>query len=266
MADGLLLNLGCGSRVHPGWINIDFSWRAALRRMPLVGRLAGGELLPNYLNHDLRKGIPFGDASVDVTYASHVLEHLWPEDARMALLEMRRVLKPGGTLRLVVPDLEATARDYLAALEAARKPAGDPQAAMRYEWNVIWMLDQMVRRRPGGRMLEWLTQNRDTPYVRGMDGIFRELAAIDTTHGGSALRRLVKRLAGRRDPNKTGEMHRWMYDSYSLELLLAETGFRDIRNIGPLESRIPGWATLNLDSNPDGTPHQPGSVWMEASR
>jgi SAM-dependent methyltransferase len=262
-----MLNLGCGERCHPDWVNIDFSWRAALRRMPLVGSLVRGDALPNYLNHDLRKGIPFATGSVDVTYASHVLEHLWPEDARTFLLEMKRVLRPDGTLRLVVPDLEQTARDYLSALDVARTAGpNDVQAKLRYEWSVIWLLDQLVRRRPGGRMLEWLRQNRDTDFVRGMDGIFKDLASHTTTRRTDVVGRLIRRYADNRDPANTGELHRWMYDSHSLGQLLIDLGYRNVEAVGPLRSRIPNWVNLNLDSNPDGTPHQPGSVWMEASR
>jgi len=168
---------------------------------------------------------------------------------------------------LVVPDLETIARDYLAALAAARAAGPDDlQARMRYEWNVIWMLDQLVRRRPGGRMLEWLTRHRDTEYVRGMHGIFRDLANHDTKRQGGPLRQLMRRFADKRNPAKTGELHRWMYDSFSLKQMLLDLGYRDVEVVGPLQSRIANWASLNLDSHPDGTPHQPGSVWMEASR
>jgi hypothetical protein len=47
-------------------------------------------------------------------YASHVLEHLSLEDLRTALANTLRILAPGGFFRLVVPDLEHLAREYLA--------------------------------------------------------------------------------------------------------------------------------------------------------
>ena len=59
-----------------------------------------------FVCHDLRKGIPFTDASADNIFSSHFLEHLSRSDGCQLLTECYRVLKPGGTLRVGVPDLE----------------------------------------------------------------------------------------------------------------------------------------------------------------
>lgn len=259
----LMLNLGCGERTHPEWVNIDFSLRARLRSVPLVRRLFGGPNPPGYVNHDLRKGIPVASASADVVYTSHVLEHLEPEHAAPFLREAHRALRPGGVIRVVVPDLESAARAYLDALDAWR--AGQiPDAELRYEWAVILLLDQMVRRRPGGRMAPWLRQHRDSEVVRELGGIVADLASeSDNRHG--ILRRAIGRAASRRSPARTGELHCWMYDEASLARLLVTCGFHDIRRVAADESRIPGWSAFGLDLNPDGRPHQPGSVWMEAA-
>ena len=50
------------------------------------------------------------DGSVDAVWSSHNLEHLDPHEAPVALREFLRVLKPGGTLLLTVPDLQAVAK------------------------------------------------------------------------------------------------------------------------------------------------------------
>ena len=68
-----------------------------------------GELLP----HDLRRGIPFPDGSVDAVYHSHVLEHIDRSAVPGCLAEIRRVLRIGGVHRIVVPDLELVVRNYL---------------------------------------------------------------------------------------------------------------------------------------------------------
>jgi predicted SAM-dependent methyltransferase len=65
------------------------------------------------LVRDLSKPLPFPDNSVSAIYASHVLEHLYRSQALALLSECKRVLKPGGTLRLVVPDLHAMIGEYL---------------------------------------------------------------------------------------------------------------------------------------------------------
>lgn len=258
----LMLNLGCGERTHPDWVNIDFSLRARLKSLPFVRQLLGGPNPPGYVNHDLRKGIPVANAAADVIYTSHVLEHLEPEHAGPFLREAHRALRPGGVLRVVVPDLEAAARAYLDALEAWRHDRV-PDLELRYEWAVILLLDQMVRTRPGGRMAPWLRQHRDSNVVRELGGIVAELAT-DRRDGSGMLRWALSHVASRRNPAHTGELHRWMYDEVSLARLLASYGFREIRRVAADESRIPGWHTFGLDLNSDGRPHQPSSVWMEA--
>jgi ubiquinone/menaquinone biosynthesis C-methylase UbiE len=63
--------------------------------------------------HDLTKPLPFSENSFSVIYGSHVLEHLYLTDARRLLSECERILKPGGVIRLVVPDLYHMVDTYL---------------------------------------------------------------------------------------------------------------------------------------------------------
>ena len=65
------------------------------------------------LVHDLTKPLPFAADSFSAIYASHVVEHLYLKDAQKLLAECRRVLKPGGVVRIVVPDLRSMAKAYL---------------------------------------------------------------------------------------------------------------------------------------------------------
>ncbi|MBL8835761.1 MAG: methyltransferase domain-containing protein [Alphaproteobacteria bacterium] len=55
----------------------------------------------------------FADASVDEIYASHVLEHVWLEQAKSVLRSFARILVPGGRLMVSVPDLPTLCRIYL---------------------------------------------------------------------------------------------------------------------------------------------------------
>ncbi len=93
------------------------------------------------LIHDVRKPLPFVDSSVNYAYTSHFLEHNLPDDARKLLVDVFRVLKPGGVLRVVVPDLALGARRYLDALQME---PGDSKAAREF-------LDWMQLGRPGVR-------------------------------------------------------------------------------------------------------------------
>ena len=54
---------------------------------------------------DLRKPLPWEDQSVHFLFAEHVVEHLTPTEAWFFFKECRRVLKAGGTLRVVVPSI-----------------------------------------------------------------------------------------------------------------------------------------------------------------
>ena len=122
------LNLGCGTNAVDGWRNIDRSPGVLLSRLPVAIRSrirrfiprqqADVEWPPNVVRLDVTKGLPFDDGSVEAIYSSHMLEHLPRDDAEGVLLECRRVLAPGGVLRLVLPDLRQIAERYLASREA----------------------------------------------------------------------------------------------------------------------------------------------------
>ena len=62
---------------------------------------------------DCRKKLPFNDVSVDHIYCSHFLEHLYKDEAINLLDEFNRVLKPDGTIYLVVPDLAEYVDRYI---------------------------------------------------------------------------------------------------------------------------------------------------------
>lgn len=59
-----------------------------------------------------RDRLPFEDNSVGYLYASHVLEHLRDHEVRHFLKEACRTLRPGGLLRIVVPDLDKYVRSF----------------------------------------------------------------------------------------------------------------------------------------------------------
>jgi hypothetical protein len=91
------LNWGCGSHVREGWINSD------VKQTPDVDLVA-----------DIRKGLPLETASVDYAVSVHALPELPYSDLVPALQELRRVLKEGGVLRLVLPDLRRAIEAYMA--------------------------------------------------------------------------------------------------------------------------------------------------------
>lgn len=93
-AGGLKLNLGSYTTMFAGWRNID--------QIDLTAWAARQGY--SFACHDVRHGLPFDDGVVDLIYASHLLEHLTYAEGHTLLTECRRVLKPGGLLRVAVPD------------------------------------------------------------------------------------------------------------------------------------------------------------------
>ena len=122
----LKLNIGCGTSGIEGWVNIDNSPSILLSRWPLGKRIFRTPNWPLDVRRiDVRKRIPYPDASVACIYSSHTFEHFTYEESRAVSRECFRVLKPGGILRIVVPDLGIMVRDYLA-------DTADPLASHRF--------------------------------------------------------------------------------------------------------------------------------------
>lgn len=258
------VNLGCGSRHHPDWINIDIAARN-----------------PQVIAHDLSRGIPLADASCDIVYHSHVLEHIRRDDALPFLRECFRVLQPGGILRVVTPDLERICRLYLEKLNAAAN--GDTAAASDYDWMMLELYDQTVREKPGGHMLDHLRQqplpNESFVFER-IGGEGRELVSALKKSAGPGTRprklreRLLRLFFGEKFARAarigryrlTGEVHQWLYDRFSLARLLRGAGFHNPVSRAAHESAIPHWPSFNLDTQPDGSVFKPDSIFMEATK
>lgn len=211
---------------------------------------------------DLRQGVPLPDASCDAVYASHVIEHFNRADAKRFLLDCCRLLKPGGVLRLVAPDLEAIVRTYLACLDAARRE--EPGAAERYDWIIIELLDQLVRHRGGGEMLKYWCQAEVPAQHFVIERVGAEyLRAREHCKTPTAKERALEaQTVGAF--RLSGEVHQWMYDGYSLGKLLADCGFDEIESCRADESRIENFARFHLDTEPDGSVYKPDSFFVEA--
>jgi predicted SAM-dependent methyltransferase len=89
------LHLGCGTKYLPGFLNIDGN---------LFNKLD--------LWLDVRNGLPFPSNSVDSIYSTHMFEHFYPDELNILLRESVRALKPGGGVRLIVPNLESAIQAY----------------------------------------------------------------------------------------------------------------------------------------------------------
>ncbi|MDB5024599.1 MAG: Methyltransferase type 11 [Mucilaginibacter sp.] len=275
------LNVGCGNKFHKDWVNIDMSSNSQY------------VIAVNLLN-----GIPFDDNSFDVVYHSQVLEHIPKNEARDFIKECYRILKPGGIVRVVVPDLENITREYLRLLDANWQGSSKEEEA-NYEWIVLEMYDQTVRNKKGGLMYEYLKQKEivNEAYILKRVGFigegitsFTKMGAMEkvnvifskissrvrsTSFIGDTIKRLKlkakKVFLSNNDKlfikigefRLAGEVHYWMYDKYSLKRLLLSCGFDDIELMSPSKSKIHDWDKYELDIK-NGLAHDPTSLFMEA--
>lgn len=239
----ITLNLGCGSRTSERCINIDWSLPVRLKASRLGSHLAplvvrGGRrdaydsLRGTLVPHDLRKGIPAADDSVDAVYHSHVFEHIDRVHIDGFLREVHRVLKSGGVHRIVVPDLEGLVRRYLGHLHAVVAGEAD---ARDHDTYVAAFVEQMVRREAAG--------SSQQPPAR---------------------RRIENALLG--DARKRGETHQWMWDRVNITAALEAAGFRDITLQSHDTSRIDDWTGFGLDQVADGSEYKPGSLYVECTK
>jgi len=114
-SDEIKINIGSGLSGIAGWHNLDNSPTITLSRIPVLNRLLKTPAWPRDVQrYDVRKGLRFADGSVRYIYSSHTFEHFTQAEALAVAKECFRVLAPGGILRIVVPDLELIAREYLA--------------------------------------------------------------------------------------------------------------------------------------------------------
>lgn len=269
------LNLGCGTKFHKDWTNIDF--------------VKTGE---SVIAHNLLEGIPFEAEQFDAVYHSHVLEHFSKNDAEKFIKECYRVLKPNGIIRIAVPDLEKIAREYIRNLERAL--SHDTKAADDYEWILLEMYDQTVRNQSGGEMLKYLQRekipNGDYVFERiGIEGksihdnyitsLKKKSIAVKSVQNKntpSIIQRIKRRIF--KIENKelshaekignfrlSGEIHQWMYDRYSLTKLLKIQGFKDIQIKNAFESDIANWTSFELDAIGEII-RKPDSLYLEGKK
>jgi hypothetical protein len=251
------LNLGCGSRYIDGWTNIDFISNA-----------------PSVKAYNLAKGK--GEFFVSECY---------------------RVLKKNGVIRIVVPDLEQIVRSYLSCLENVKYENTSLNKA-NHEWSIIELIDQMVRNQSGGAMLEYWSKAEilNDQFVTSRLGFeftdFRKRLNVTQDRNSqiesrgvskfkhylrlSTYRKLLLKWLSKEDDlfelldlahfRADGEVHQWMYDSYSLGELLRKFGFIDIKVVDAFSSSIPNWYKYNWLDAENGVTRKPDSLFMEARK
>jgi predicted SAM-dependent methyltransferase len=130
------LYIGCGLHPVEGWINIDKSLGPFFARHPFLKRAAYFARLlsrqqydlqwsTQIWRHDVRKGLPFDDESVDAIACDAVIAYMSASEAHAFLGQCHRILRPRGHIRIRVWDLEQRVHAYLADKEEGRVDAAD---------------------------------------------------------------------------------------------------------------------------------------------
>jgi SAM-dependent methyltransferase len=110
------LNLGCGDKILPGYVNVDVVESRAGMRPDVICDL-----------HDL---VPFADDSADEILSVHVIEHFWRWEVLDVLREWVRVLKPGGRMVVECPNLASACRTFLEDPAKYARAGADGQRTM----------------------------------------------------------------------------------------------------------------------------------------
>jgi len=237
--------------------------------------------IENIFYVDLSKQpLDFPDNTFDAVNSYHLLEHLTPQECENLVAEIFRVLKPGAIFRASVPDLESICREYLHYLDVA---STEPtvQNIRRYRWTVLDILDQMVREKSGGMMMDAIRAGDydqdylDQKYSDVFWPFFKyriEKKSDASNLENVTLWRRVKTLTpitfykgvkwridayiqrkvnsnhpALHHPRTTRETWRWMYDRLSLSLLLKKAGFVEVQQKDFKHSNIPNWSKYDLD-------------------
>ncbi len=282
------INLGCGTKYNKEWINLDFFPDS-----------------PYVQSCDLTKRIPFDDNTFEIVYHSHVLEDLERAAAQKFIDECYRILKPNGVIRIVTPNLEDIVKTYLQFLEKnLDAPTEITKAnyewillelfdqAVRNDWG--GEMAKFLQR--SGVINEQFVIDRIgyiARLIRGDCSQQSEESKIDTIQErGKRILSLLKKVIQKRKRipgimrntfflsllpqkereymrigryRKSGEVHYWLYDRYSLAVLLRNSGFKDIILMNPYGSNIPEWGKYELDVKNEEI-YDPTSLFMEARK
>lgn len=182
------LHIGCFDQVLDGWINTDVTphiYVAKVPGLPFLLRKVGRISHERYTQHqrgvfrnirylNVARRFPWEDETFDAVYSSHLLEHLYPEQALSCLREAHRILREGGVIRVAVPDLDTMIGEY---------DWNDPDAFLdiffegkqrleknRHHWHYNALSLQRVLRRAGFR---------ETDQCQYQQGRCADVATID---------------------------------------------------------------------------------------
>ena len=248
------VNLACGNTYidDKNWINFDY--------------VSTGK---SVLQADLLAKLPLVDSSIDFVYTSHFLEHIPRKYLNSFLSECYRILKPGGIIRIVVPDLEEICRSYL--------HYRDNSEHIRANFLILELLDQCVRTSPGGELGQFYNSiasqsdhdlslhsfiksrtgeilTKQNLQKRDLSACVKRLPLYFQKIWIKAVLQLLPKAFRQQNISRAsiGERHHWVYDYYSLKQILKGSGFTDIQRSTAYTSLFPDFSPYPLDLTKEG--------------
>tara|TARA_B100000900_G_scaffold401425_1_gene406100 strand:- start:2426 stop:3259 length:834 start_codon:yes stop_codon:yes gene_type:complete len=250
------LNVACGDTFieDDSWINIDFTSHS-----PIVKKA------------NILDGLPYEDNTFDVVYSSHFIEHIPVDQIELFFDDVYRILKPGGLIRLVTPDLEFLNNEY--------KINYDKKAFKKANFITSLTIDQCVRSVSGGKLkkdMDNFYNSNDTEmidyiklligpdafeYVDSNDISFIKKVLIKVKKDPKFIFNILFMIRVKifsfflpksfRELNLSnasiGEKHMWLYDFNSLSEMLKNSSFININRTNFNESNYYNYIFSKLD-------------------
>ncbi len=236
---------------------------------------------------NILKGLNFPTNTFDVVYSAQFIEHLTLEEGEKVLKNVAMVMKPGGIIRLVTPDLEELSKTYLTLLDELRLNPSK-ESKFKYDWIRLELFDQIVRDRSGGETLAFLagSDEESRKYVidrigytaktlfannntkrrkPNIEEIFKKINRIPLRLKLVAMSMFATDAQRIGNFRRSGEVHRYIHDIYSLTLILNKAGFNSVERVNANKSSIKDWGKYELDII-GGVVDGPCSLYVEARR
>ncbi|APB34598.1 type 11 methyltransferase [Gloeomargarita lithophora Alchichica-D10] len=142
-----------------------------------------------------------------------------------------------------VQEIIHRAQDSYSVKESPSKKFNSQWHRLRYY--LYWKPKQFIRHLPS--------------YLKGLPSVVREKSIAMLLSQEYDLLKISRF-------RNCGEIHQWMYDSYSLEQSLQSIGFTEIQVQSPHTSYLNNWHQFNLDTESDGSIYKPNSLYMEGKK